>query len=376
MSPFAALLLASPGVAFAADPTGDGDGDGFTDFEEGVIGSDPDNPWSQPEVLLADGMGADTAFAPYAPWPEVTFGTAVQPDGTVGPVLEGTGEIWFRGAYLGVADAAFQPAPGRGLLVSVAYFRQSGDETWPALSLADDAFDARGNTGFGCLLKPNDGQGPGFRTLRYQDGAVLGAGDFGATPTPYGTWVDLMVYVDDAGWRCIAADATSVYLDVSVAYPNAAVPDTVIVADFDVQGDAVPLLMDDAWVLAAPVDDDSDGASDHLDNCAGVANPTQADLDEDGLGDACDPFQDLAPILARQVDHSAARLRGVPGGAGLVHILEAVLAKADAGRLDQARAQLDAYASALAAKGRTLSAADAAALEDDLATMRTLLDRM
>ena len=36
-------------------------------------------------------------------------------------------------------------------------------------------------------------------------------------------------------------------------------------------------------------DTDGDGIPDAVDNCAGVPNPSQANLDGDGLGDACDP---------------------------------------------------------------------------------------
>ncbi|WP_243395144.1 thrombospondin type 3 repeat-containing protein [Nocardioides currus] len=35
-------------------------------------------------------------------------------------------------------------------------------------------------------------------------------------------------------------------------------------------------------------DADGDGAEEHTDNCKGLANPDQADLDGDGLGNACD----------------------------------------------------------------------------------------
>jgi len=45
------------------------------------------------------------------------------------------------------------------------------------------------------------------------------------------------------------------------------------------------------------LDTDRDGIGNNRDNCASVANPTQANLDSDALGDACDPDLDNDGVL-------------------------------------------------------------------------------
>jgi hypothetical protein len=42
-------------------------------------------------------------------------------------------------------------------------------------------------------------------------------------------------------------------------------------------------------------DSDGDGIADSSDNCPDVANPNQADSNENGIGDACEPVSDAGP---------------------------------------------------------------------------------
>ena len=59
--------------------------------------------------------------------------------------------------------------------------------------------------------------------------------------------------------------------------------------DPDIDGDGRANGFDPAPTVAgAPGDEDQDGTADEQDNCPFVANPGQADLDQDNVGDACD----------------------------------------------------------------------------------------
>ncbi len=58
-----------------------------------------------------------------------------------------------------------------------------------------------------------------------------------------------------------------------------------------------PLTLEDAEITVliltiVPVDNDQDDVLDHLDNCPGLSNPGQEDLDQDHIGDICDPDVD------------------------------------------------------------------------------------
>jgi hypothetical protein len=84
----------------------------------------------------------------------------------------------------------------------------------------------------------------------------------------------------------------------------------------DIDGDGVANAVDDCPLIFDPqqntppgtagctTDLDHDGVADQYDNCIGVANPDQSDINNNGIGDACDVDQDGDGIADKNSDLS------------------------------------------------------------------------
>jgi len=67
-----------------------------------------------------------------------------------------------------------------------------------------------------------------------------------------------------------------------------------------------------------PIDTDIDGVPDFADNCATVFNPGQEDIDEDDIGDACDPENLINPSTTLTTSHTLVGKLVVPNGVTLI----------------------------------------------------------
>jgi hypothetical protein len=90
---------------------------------------------------------------------------------------------------------------------------------------------------------------------------------------------------------------------VSQQPPPATTPSSVVTPSAPAATEADPphplreLSLEDLEAMGDYIDPDKDGLVTNRDNCPGVANPDQVDADGDGYGDACDPGDNVAPIV-------------------------------------------------------------------------------
>jgi hypothetical protein len=150
-----------------------------------------------------------------------------------------------------------------------------------------------------------------------KNGGTLESGDFATLvfepvyntdqgPVTDGTWQTWTAHGSGVWWstqpingQCAGATATCDKTWSEIVANN---PDATVVGGAGLnQGSGNPGLVaasdaltidETTYDFEVRVDNDGDGVGDHRDNCVGVANPDQSDLDDDGKGDACDKDRD------------------------------------------------------------------------------------
>lgn len=325
------VLVGAPG----ADGAGQGTGAAY------VFARSPNLVWSQRAKLISENpasigdFGASVALGPETAIvgaPEGPSGLGSEPEPGSVHVFARVGSEWLRSATLTSAESVQSSAFGGSVALSGAIAIVGSPvsgappppPTPPGSSHAEVFVrDAAGTWVRQAILRPSDGPQAlfGFSVALDGETAVVGSANDGGGAyvlrRDAGVWSETQKVTasdsaaGDGFGSAVALTGETLVVGASAkdgpAGSNTGAAYVYSPAETDADGDGVPDQFDncpttpnpdqadldgDGLGNACDPDDDADGVNDTTDNCPTVPNPGQADLDRDGVGDACDPDDD------------------------------------------------------------------------------------
>ncbi|MBL8627665.1 MAG: thrombospondin type 3 repeat-containing protein, partial [Myxococcales bacterium] len=248
----------------------DRDGDGLTDAEEALLGSDPDDADSDDDGVI-DGAEADYAADSDGDGQR----NLLDPDSDDDGLFDGT-EAGITAPHADTALAAGHFVPDADPTTRTSPIIADTDHGGMGDGAEDPDHDGQHDAGETDPRDPSDDLPPDADG----DGVPDASDDCPLVADPAQADTD----GDHAGDACDADDDGDGVPDASDDCPLTADPAQVDTDD-DGAGDA------------CDPDDDDDGVPDAGDDCPRVYDPAQADTDDDTIGDACDVDDDDDGVL-------------------------------------------------------------------------------
>jgi Big-like domain-containing protein/thrombospondin type 3 repeat protein/beta-propeller repeat-containing protein len=253
------------------------------------------------QTQLVSSGGNDVFVAKYDSAGSLVWATS--PGGTGGSqgfgiAVDASGISYVTGTYSGTlifAGVTLPAAPTGANDIFVAKYLTNGTAVWATNA---NAGSATGNDGGQAIAI--DGSSRNIYVTGQLDGRDLFVAQY--TQNSTGTqvtqvWRKIVAGRTGSEGQCSALGQASCLLGHGIAVDNSG--NSYVAGTYDGtpifgSGEANQTQLSstggvDIFVAKFAGDQDGDGVSNVVDNCPAVSNPTQSDVDGDGIGDACDP---------------------------------------------------------------------------------------